>query len=203
MPTTWVASPLNLNPVSNTWTGKLHGRLVIRTTHSWLMVMQLSSHQNNIIVCIYVFGSFLKNRIIAYENYHREYSGDVWPVANSIECTFHTIVQVFSIDRMLVASTGFEPVTSPLSGVCSTCWAMKQFGVSGWIRTTMWDNRFTVCRFQPFSHTHIFGGTTGNRTRLAPVTGDYSDRWTIVPNLAMGLGLEPSYHRLTVYRFTV
>ena len=41
-------------PVSNTWTGELHGRLIIRTTHSWLMVMQLSRHQNNIIVCIYV-----------------------------------------------------------------------------------------------------------------------------------------------------
>ena len=64
------------------------------------MVMQLSSHQNNIIVCIYVFGSFLKNRIIAHENYHREHFGDVRPVANSTECTFRTTVQVFSIDRM-------------------------------------------------------------------------------------------------------
>nr|DAE75179.1 MAG TPA: hypothetical protein [Caudoviricetes sp.] len=40
------------------------------------MVMQLSNHQNNIIVCIYVIGSFLKNRIIAHENYQRVHSLD-------------------------------------------------------------------------------------------------------------------------------
>ena len=58
-------------PVSNTRTGTLHGRLIIRTTHSWLTLGLLGCHQNNIIVCIYVIGSFLKNRIIAYENYQR------------------------------------------------------------------------------------------------------------------------------------
>ena len=36
-----------------------------------LIYRLLSRHQNDIIVCIYVFGSFLKNRIIAYENYQR------------------------------------------------------------------------------------------------------------------------------------
>lgn len=130
MPTTWVASPLNLNPVSNTWTGKLHGRLIIRTTHSWLMVMQLSSHQNNIIVCIYVFGSFLKTRIIAYENYQRVHSLDWLKVKAS-----PAPQQMYSLIGCLVASTGLEPVTSPLSGERSTNWAMKQFGDSTRFRT--------------------------------------------------------------------
>ncbi|EBV1531739.1 hypothetical protein DNY80_22890 [Salmonella enterica subsp. enterica serovar Kentucky] len=41
-----------------------------------LIYRLLSRHQNDIIVCIYVFGSFLKNRIIAYENYQRVHSVD-------------------------------------------------------------------------------------------------------------------------------
>jgi hypothetical protein len=34
-------------------------------------VTLLGDHQIRFVICIYVIGSFLKNRIIAYENYRR------------------------------------------------------------------------------------------------------------------------------------
>lgn len=94
--------------------------------------------------------------------------------------------------------SGFEPENADIKDRCRNHLAIPQlFGVSGWIRTTMWDNRFTVCRFQPFSHTHIFGGGMGNRTPLSRINSPSLHRLAIPPYFKVSLSIKSlsAYHR--------
>ena len=97
------------------------------------MVMQLSSHQNNIIVCIYVIGSFLKNRIIAHENYQRVHYCSHLGLLSPNPQTLGTII--YSLIGCLAPRTGVEPVSQHACCGSLTTKPNEGFGASGENRT--------------------------------------------------------------------
>lgn len=173
-----------------------------------LIYRLLSRHQNNIIVCIYVFGSFLKNRIIAYENYQRVHS----QLCRWISRAAGLPLEVYSLIGCWLLQldsnqwqNSLKPSALPLSYE-AIWWDTLEFNQGRCIVTytvflslTTW---FSLTKLQEnISHIVWSELQDSNLLPSAPKADALPD-WAKFRNVAVSWGFEPQYCWLTVRCFT-